>query len=135
MKFLQFKEYPFIQVECHLMVFQKKNQCLYIFQSHWCLLYFQLLVQHSLSSAQYSTFVLEKRSKSSTIKITINTQFSSFISIIHRLIKLTSPNLNYLILAGAIVLYVDIYFFVIPSTDQLKVTINCNVSCQMYRIQ
>ena len=44
-----------------------------------------------------------------------------------RLIQLSSPNLNYLIGIGAIVLYADIYFFVIPSTDKVTVTVFCNV--------
>ena len=34
-------------------------------------------------------------------------------------IRLNNPKLNYLIGAGTIVLYVDVCFFVIPSTDQL----------------
>ena len=46
----------------------------------------------------------------------------------YRLIRLTSPNLNYLICTGAIILYIDIYFYVIPSTDQKAVTVFCNVS-------
>ena len=46
----------------------------------------------------------------------------------YRLIRLTSPNLNYLIGVGAVVLYIDIYFFVIPSTDPVAVTVYCNVS-------
>ena len=47
---------------------------------------------------------------------------------LHRLIRLTSPNLNYLIGIGAIVLYIDVCFFVIPSTDKVTVTVFCNVS-------
>ena len=46
----------------------------------------------------------------------------------YRLIRLSSPNLNYLIGIGAIVLYIDICFFVIPSTDKVTVTVFCNVS-------
>lgn len=50
------------------------------------------------------------------------------ILLLSRLIRLTSPNLNYLIGIGAIILYIDIYFFVIPSTDKVAVTVFCNVS-------
>ena len=44
-----------------------------------------------------------------------------------RLIRLTSPNLNYLIGAGAILLYIDVYFYVVPTSDQHTATIFCNV--------
>ena len=44
-----------------------------------------------------------------------------------RLIRLTSPNLNYLIGAGAILLYIDVYFYVIPTSDQHTAAIFCNV--------
>ena len=45
-----------------------------------------------------------------------------------RLIKLSSPNLNYLIGAGAIILYVDIYLLVVPTTDQPTVQVLCSVT-------
>ena len=45
-----------------------------------------------------------------------------------RLIKITSPNLNYMIGAGAIVLFVNLYLFVIPTTNQLAVTVLCNIT-------
>ena len=44
-----------------------------------------------------------------------------------RLIRLSSPNLNYLIGAGAIVLYVDVCFYVVPTVDQVAATVFCNV--------
>ena len=44
----------------------------------------------------------------------------------HRLIRLSSPDLNYIIGVGAIILYVDIYLFIIPTTDHLVVTVLCN---------
>ena len=47
--------------------------------------------------------------------------------LVNRLIRLSSHKLNYLIGAGALVLYIDVCFFVIPSTDQLSATIYCNV--------
>ena len=47
---------------------------------------------------------------------------------------MTSPNLNYLIGIGAIVLYIDIYFFVIPSTDKVTVTVFCNVSADTTKL-
>ncbi len=45
-----------------------------------------------------------------------------------RLIKLSSPNLNYLIGAGAIVLYVDIYLLVAPSTNLLATRVLCTLT-------
>ena len=48
-----------------------------------------------------------------------------------RLIKLTSPNLNYIIGAGAILLYLAIYVLAIPSTDPTAVAVLCNVSAQL----
>ena len=44
-----------------------------------------------------------------------------------RLIKLTSPNLNYIIGAGAILLYLGIYVMAAPSVDQTVVKWLCNV--------
>ncbi len=48
--------------------------------------------------------------------------------LIYRLMKLSSPKLNYLILFGAITLYIDIYLYIVPTTDPLAVTLLCNVS-------
>ena len=41
---------------------------------------------------------------------------------------MSSPNLNYLIGGGAIILYMDIYFFITPTTDQQAVTALCNLT-------
>ena len=46
----------------------------------------------------------------------------------HRLIRLTSPKLNYIIGAGAVLLYLGITVMVIPSTDPNIVKVLCNVS-------
>lgn len=48
--------------------------------------------------------------------------------IIDRLIHLSNPKLNLLIVLGAIVLYIDVYLFVIPTTDQTAVAVLCNVT-------
>ena len=45
-----------------------------------------------------------------------------------RLIRLSSPNLNYLIGGGAIILYVNTSFFVIPTTDPQVVVALCNLT-------
>ena len=57
--------------------------------------------------------------------------FSLFGRPIFRLIKLTSPNLNYIIGAGAILLYVEIYILVAHTTDRTVVKWLCNVSAQL----
>ena len=44
------------------------------------------------------------------------------------MIKLASTKLNYMIGIGAIVLYLDTFFFVIPSTDPGVVTVFCNLT-------
>ena len=54
--------------------------------------------------------------------------FSLSFTNILRLIKLTSPNLNYIIGAGAILLYLAIYVGAVPTTDRTVVKWLCNVS-------
>ncbi len=48
--------------------------------------------------------------------------------------KLSSPNLNYLIGAGAAILYIDILFFIVPTTSPSTVSILCNVSNYPYTV-
>ena len=45
-----------------------------------------------------------------------------------RLVKLASSKLNYLIGVGAIILYVDIIVYVIPSTNPAVVSAFCNLT-------
>ena len=45
-----------------------------------------------------------------------------------RLIRMSSTNLNNLIGGGAIILYMDTYFFVIPTTNPQVVTALCNLT-------
>ncbi len=45
-----------------------------------------------------------------------------------RLIRLSSPNLNYIIGGGAILLYGAVYLTVIPTTDRDIISATCNVS-------
>ena len=47
----------------------------------------------------------------------------------YRLVRLTSPNLNYFIIAGAVIFYSSVYtFFYVPQTSLEVVAIVCNVS-------
>ena len=46
----------------------------------------------------------------------------------HRLIRLTSPNLNYITVTGALVFYASVYFVVHPAVSEDAVTVFCNVS-------
>ena len=41
---------------------------------------------------------------------------------------MSSPNLNYLIGGGAIILYMNTYFFIVPTTDPQAVTVLCNLT-------
>ncbi len=48
--------------------------------------------------------------------------------LLYRLIRISSPKLNYIIVAGAIVLYVVVYLSVIPTTSRDALSVLCNVS-------
>lgn len=58
--------------------------------------------------------------------VEVNTRSHCFLP--SRLIRLGSPNLNYLIGGGAIILYMATYFFIIPTTDPQAVTALCNIT-------
>ena len=45
-----------------------------------------------------------------------------------RIVRLTSPNLNYFILAGGITLYSSVFFRLFPSDSELYTHVRCNVS-------
>ena len=63
--------------------------------------------------------------KHSSLWITIPSYLSSLPP---RLIRLSSPNLNYLIGVGAIVLYTDVIFAVIPTTNPDVVAVICTLT-------
>lgn len=48
--------------------------------------------------------------------------------VLHRVVKLSSPILNYLIILGAVLLYVTVYLLIVPLTDIGAETVFCNVS-------
>ena len=47
---------------------------------------------------------------------------------VYRLVKLSSPNLNYFIIIGAVLMYVSIFFYILPVTDKDVVLASCIVS-------
>ena len=51
-----------------------------------------------------------------------------------RLIRLTSPNLNYIIVAGALCFYASVYFALWPKVPKDTVTGFCNVSTTCFCI-
>lgn len=51
-----------------------------------------------------------------------------------RIVRLISPNLNYIIIVGAIFLYLSIIFFVFPTTNPILVTFACHVSEKLHNI-
>ena len=58
----------------------------------------------------------------------LNTCTLKVTPLYHRLIRLSSPNLNYIIGLGAIILYLNVISFVIPTTNADFVSVLCNVS-------
>jgi len=51
-----------------------------------------------------------------------------YFMVFYRLIKLASTKLNYFIIVGAFILYVNIIFMAVPYTNQFSATIHCNLS-------
>ena len=47
---------------------------------------------------------------------------------IHRIVRLTSPNLNYFIIAGSYIMYISIFIRLMPSGDETVNYVRCNVS-------
>ena len=45
-----------------------------------------------------------------------------------RLVRLSSSSLNYVIIAGALIMYFSIILYVLPVVDQTATTVLCNVS-------
>ena len=54
--------------------------------------------------------------------------YGSFLIMFSRLIRLTSPNLNHIIVAGALCFYASVYFILWPEVSKGTVTGFCNVS-------
>ena len=53
-----------------------------------------------------------------------------------RIVRLISPNLNYLVIAGAIMLYASVYFFFsFSSRDPLLITLSCHVSISVATVK
>ncbi len=91
---------------CHLLIprYMWNNLCWYLHNSQYP---FQ---KNEVSIIDVSTF-----------KSIILTKLSL------RLIRLTSPNLNHIIAIGAIILYLGIYLFVVPTSNQVALSVLCNV--------
>ena len=52
----------------------------------------------------------------------------SLFALPYRLIRMSSPNLNYLIGGGAIILYMNTYFFIVPTINSQAVSALCNIT-------
>ena len=57
--------------------------------------------------------------------ITINIIILSYIN---RVVKLSSPNLNYFIIVGAMLMYSSIYFYLLPVANKNALLASCIVS-------
>ena len=53
---------------------------------------------------------------------------TSLILMVFRIVRLTSPNLNYFIIAGSYIMYSSIFMRLIPSGDETVNHVRCNVS-------
>ena len=51
----------------------------------------------------------------------------------YRIVKLTSPNLNYVIIAGAFFSYGSIFLRMLPGTDDSSLIARCDVSIDITR--
>ena len=51
-----------------------------------------------------------------------------------RVIRLTSPNLNYFIIAGSYIMYTSIFIRLMPSTTETVNYFRCNVSCNWLKV-
>ncbi len=47
---------------------------------------------------------------------------------IARVVQLTSPNLNYFIIGGSVLMFTSVYIGVLPTTEQSVVHVQCIVS-------
>ena len=52
-----------------------------------------------------------------------------------RVVKLSSPNLNYIIIAGVALLYVSVFLYTISSQETLPQTLLCNVCAHVMCVQ
>ena len=52
----------------------------------------------------------------------------NYYSFLYRIVKLTSPNLNYIVIVGAIFMYGSVFSRMLPNTDQASLDVRCYVS-------
>ena len=50
------------------------------------------------------------------------------MSLTCRIVKLTSPNLNYFTIAGTVLMYASTYFYLLPETSEPVIVARCIVS-------
>ena len=56
------------------------------------------------------------------------------VNFLYRVIKLTSPTINYFIIAGTILMYASVYFYLIPAFTPSVVQAGCLVRIIVYCI-
>ena len=68
-------------------------------------------------------------------KINLNLQVTWKGFFCYRIMKISSPSLNYFIILGALLMYTSIYFVLLPSLNSVIVLTGCLVSdCFLYKI-
>ena len=53
---------------------------------------------------------------------------NNIIIMTYRIVKLTSPNLNYFTIAGTMLMYISTYFYLLPETSEPVIVARCIVS-------
>ena len=78
-------------------------------------------------------FIFRKRKLAYHLNLVSSQLLSKFINS-YRLIKLSSPKLNYIITVGAVLMYTAIYFYFLPVINKNAVKARCIVSRLYYTI-
>ena len=55
-----------------------------------------------------------------------------YFTLHRRIVRLTSPNLNYLIIVGVVLLYMSVFFWVSPAKEEMEATVLCNVRVEHF---
>ncbi len=120
-----------VQVASHQMVFLKRSSGQFSFHCSSSIQYWSHLELPLLSSVSSSTSSSETESEFPQQCCSADCiPFSSLPPSLppYRIVKLISPNLNYVIIVGAIMVYLSVIVFVIPTKDHTQATVYCHVS-------
>lgn len=123
--FLPFSLSLFFQLLFHLMVLQLLKWWVYFYTSQYLSMYLVGLPLSLPLSLQSLTLYFVKESE---LLINVMLYYFSLSLSPLRIIRLTSPNLNYLIVAGCILMSASGLFYSFPTTNYTVVYVLCYVS-------